>query len=274
MRVAVLPNRRVDGVDTVLQAVCNKLQTLGIDTVVSHGEAFPPHDCEDLLQACDLVLALGGDGTLIHAAKHAARFERAVLGINCGHLGFMAGMEADDLAVLDRLLTDEMTVSQRMMLEITVHKATGDRVLYALNEAVISRGNPSRMICLSVHCDDRPVVSYRADGVIVATPTGSTAYSLSAGGPIVDPTVNCLLMTPICPHSLHTRPYIFGADAELTLRPESDGRDTYLTVDGEEAVVLAHGDTVTVRRSDYAARIVQLRSTAFYEVLNRKLTDR
>ena len=147
-------------------------------------------------------------------------------------------------------------------------------MLYALNEAVLSRGNPSRMIHLSVHSDGKPVVSYRADGVIVATPTGSTAYSLSAGGPVVDPTVNCLLMTPICPHSLHTRPYIFGENACLTLCPESEGRETYLTVDGEEAVSLSRGDTVTVRRSALSARIVQLRPTEFYEVLNRKLTDR
>jgi len=125
-----------------------------------------------------------------------------------------------------------------------------------------------------VQSDGKPVVSYRADGVIVATPTGSTAYSLSAGGPVVDPTVNCLLMTPICPHSLHTRPYIFGENACLTLCPESEGRETYLTVDGEEAVSLAYGDTITVRRSALAARIVQLRPTEFYEVLDRKLTDR
>lgn len=274
MRVALLPNRQVNGVDTVVQAVCEKLHSLGIDTVVSEDVAFPPQECEALIRDADMVLALGGDGTLIHAAKHAARYERSVLGINCGHLGFMAGMEADDLAALERLTEDNLAVSHRMMLEVTVHSAAGDRVLYALNEAVISRGNPSRMIRLSVKSDGKPVVSYCADGVIVATPTGSTAYSLSAGGPVVDPTVNCLLMTPICPHSLHTRPYIFGEDACLTLCPESDGRETYLTVDGEEAVSLACGDTVTVRRSALAARIVQLRPTAFYEVLDRKLTDR
>ncbi len=274
MRVAILPNRQVSGVDAVVSSVCEKLHSLGIDTVVSEDTAFPPRECETLIRDADMVLALGGDGTLIHAAKHAARCERSVLGVNCGHLGFMAGMEADDLAALERLAEDTLTVSHRMMLEVTVHSAAGDRVLYALNEAVLSRGNPSRMIRLSVQSDGKPVASYCADGVIVATPTGSTAYSLSAGGPVVDPTVNCLLMTPICPHSLHTRPYIFGENACLTLCPESEGRETYLTVDGEEAVSLAYGDTVTVRRSALTARIVQLRPTEFYEVLDRKLTDR
>ncbi|MBE6768795.1 MAG: NAD(+)/NADH kinase [Ruminococcaceae bacterium] len=274
MRVAILPNRQVNGVDAVVQAVCAKLNSLGIEAVVSEDTAFPPRECEALIRDTDMVLALGGDGTLIHAAKHAARYERSVLGINCGHLGFMAGMEAEDLAALERLAEDTLAVSHRMMLEVTVHSTAGDRVLYALNEAVLSRGNPSRMIRLSVQSDGKPVVSYRADGVIVATPTGSTAYSLSAGGPVVDPTVNCLLMTPICPHSLHTRPYIFGENACLTLCPESEGRETYLTVDGEEAVSLAYGDTITVRRSALAARIVQLRPTEFYEVLDRKLTDR
>ncbi|MBE6758372.1 MAG: NAD(+)/NADH kinase [Ruminococcaceae bacterium] len=274
MRVAILPNRQVNGVDTVLKNVCEKLNSLGIEIIVSQDTAFPLQDCEALVRDADMVLALGGDGTLIHAAKHAARYERSVLGINCGHLGFMAGMEAEDLTALERLTEKELTVSHRMMLEVTVHGAAGDRVLYALNEAVLSRGNPSRMIRLSVQSDGKPVASYRADGVIVATPTGSTAYSLSAGGPVVDPTVNCLLMTPICPHSLHTRPYIFGENVCLTLHPESEGRETYLTVDGEEAVSLTCGDTVTVRRSILTARIVQLRPTEFYEVLGRKLTDR
>ncbi len=274
MRVAILPNRKVNGVETVLCAVCEKLNTLGIETILPQDVQFPPKDCDDLFKEADLVLALGGDGTLIHAAKHAAHFGVAVLGINCGHLGFMAGMEAEDLSALDLLCDGAFDVSHRMMLEVTVHKAEGDRVLYALNEAVISRGNPSRMIRLSVFSDESPVVSYRADGVIVATPTGSTAYSLSAGGPIIDPSVNCLLVTPICPHSLHTRPYIFGENTRLTVKPESEGREVYLTVDGEEAVALTHGDTVTVRRASLAARVLQLRPAAFYEVLDRKLTDR
>lgn len=274
MRVAMLPNRNVQGVETVLSAVCEKLNTLGIETVMSQDAQFPPQDCDTLLKEADLVVALGGDGTLIHVAKHAARFGIAVLGINCGHLGFMAGMEANDLSALELLRGGAFDVSHRMMLEVTVHKAEGDRVLYALNEAVISRGNPSRLIHLSVFSDDRPVVSYRADGVIVATPTGSTAYSLSAGGPIVDPSVNCLLVTPICPHSLHTRPYIFGEHTQLTMKPDSEGREVFLTVDGEEAVALSQEDTVTVRRASLTARMLQLRPAAFYEVLEQKLTDR
>lgn len=274
MRVAMLPNRKVHGVDAVLSAVCEKLNMLGIAVVLPQDTHFPPKECDALFRDVDLVIALGGDGTLIHVAKHAARYGIAVLGINCGHLGFMAGMEADDLSALELLCGDTANVSHRMMLEVTVHKADGDRVLYALNEAVISRGNPSRMIHLTVSSDDHPVVSYRADGVIVATPTGSTAYSLSAGGPIVDPSVSCLLVTPICPHSLHTRPYIFGENTQLTVKPESEGREVFLTVDGEEAVALSHGDTVTVQRSSLTARVLQLRPAAFYEVLEQKLTDR
>ena len=274
MRVAILPNRKVQGVETVLLSVCEKLNTLGIETVLPQDTQFPPRDCDELLKDADLVIALGGDGTLIHVAKHAARFNVGVLGINCGHLGFMAGMEANDLSALDMLHSGSFEISHRMMLEITVHKADGDRVLYALNEAVISRGNLSRLIHLSVFSDEHPVVSYRADGVIVATPTGSTAYSLSAGGPIVDPSVNCLLVTPICPHSLHTRPYIFGENAQLTVKTESESHEVYLTVDGEEAVALSQEDTVTVRRASLTARMLQLRPTAFYEVLDQKLTDR
>ena len=274
MRVAIVANWGADGVGAVCETVSEKMRGFGAEVLLPPEKSFPPANWNRLLEGADVVLALGGDGTLIHVAKHAARFHCPVLGINCGHLGFMAGLEVEELTNLSALMAGTYTVSERMILEITVHKQSEDLVFYALNEAVISRGNPSRMISLSVLSDDRPVASYRADGVIVATPTGSTAYSLSAGGPIVDPSVNCLLMTPICPHSLHTRPYIFGADVQLALQPNDVGREIYLTVDGEDAVSLTYGDTVTVRRSDLTAKIVQIRPAAFYEVLNQKLMDR
>lgn len=274
MQVAVLPGYMNRTTDTrpVVEAVCDTLRTLG--AAVRLPAADTPAACDALLREADVALAFGGDGTMIHAAKHAARFNCPVLGVNCGHLGFMAGLEADELFRLSALMSGDYTVQTRMMLEVTLHSGADSRTFYALNEAVVSRGSLSRMIGLSVLSDDRPVVTYRADGMILATPTGSTAYSLSAGGPIIDPSVNCLLLTPICPHSLHARSYIFGADAALTVRPFGEEREMFLTVDGEEGVAVSPTDTITVRRSDRVARMIQIKPAAFYDVLNQKLMDR
>lgn len=273
MRVAILPNylNRTADTGAVVAAVCDTLRRLGAEVCVPQPNETA---CDELLRTADVALCFGGDGTLIHAAKHAARFDCPVLGVNCGHLGFMAGLEANELSRLSALVRGDYTVETRMMLEVTLQSAAGDRVFHALNEAVISRGSLSRMIGLSVFSGEQPVVSYRADGVILSTPTGSTAYSLSAGGPIIDPSVNCMLLTPICPHSLHTRSYIFGADATLTVRPTGEEREMFLTVDGEEGIAVSPHDTVTVRRSVRSARILQLDPAAFYEALNQKLMDR
>lgn len=275
MQIAVLPNYQAEGVKEATETVRNILCSLGADVLLPGDTAeFPPSDCDRLIAASDVVVALGGDGTIIHAAKHAAQFHRAVLGINCGHLGFMAGVEPDELSRLSQLMSKDYHVESRMMLDITLHTKGQTRVYRALNEAVISRGNLSRMISVQVSNGDRPVTAYRADGVIVATPTGSTAYSLSAGGPIIDPAVNCLLLTPICPHSLHSRSYIFDENAVLTVSPLGDDREMYLTVDGEEAVRICREDRIEISRSTYTASVIQLQPSAFYETLNRKLIDR
>lgn len=274
MKVAILSgymNRTTD-TQPVVTAVCDTLRRLGAEVCLS--PAAETADGESLLQQADVALAFGGDGTLIHAAKHAAQFDCPVLGVNCGHLGFMAGLEADELSCLSALMRGEYTVQTRMMIEVTLHKEDEQQTFYALNEAVISRGSLSRMVGLSVFSDGHPAVNYRADGVILATPTGSTAYSLSAGGPIIDPSVSCLLLTPICPHSLHTRSYIFGAEATLTVRPFGEEREIFLTVDGEEAMAVLPSDTITVRRAARVARMIQIKPAAFYDVLNQKLMDR
>ncbi|MBO5796756.1 MAG: NAD(+)/NADH kinase, partial [Clostridia bacterium] len=156
MRIAVLPNYRVADVEPVVGAVCEKLAALGAEVTLPQDRAFPPADYRELIEEADAVLAFGGDGTLIHTAKHAAPFGKPVLGINCGHLGFMAGMEGDELSGLSALIEGNYAVDSRMMLEVTLHTKEGDRVFHALNEAVISRGNLSRMVALSVLSDGKP----------------------------------------------------------------------------------------------------------------------
>ena len=274
MKVAVIPNGRAAGVHAALPAVCAQLQALGAQTLCPASGAFPSPEADELIGACDAVVALGGDGTIIHTAKRAAAFDRAVLGINCGTLGFMAGLEADELEQLAKLIAGEYTIESRMLLEVRVSGAK-ERRFYALNEAVVSRGSLSRIVELDICNHDKPVMTYEGDGVIVATPTGSTGYSLSAGGPVVDPEVSCLLVTPVCPHSLHCRSTIFSADAVLSVRANAERcPEIYLTVDGEEGLRVGQRDVVTISRADRAARLIKIKQQSFYDVLTQKLVNR
>ena len=197
------------------------------------------------------------------------------MGVNCGHLGFMAGLELDELSHLPALIEGRYTEERRMVLDVAVHAAEATRRFTALNEVVISRGALSRMIELQVSNHGEPVVTYHADGVIVATPTGSTAYSLSAGGPIIDPALNALLMTPICPHSLFTRSMIFHEDACLSVTsPSADREEIFLTADSEEGMPVSGRDRIVVSRSPLEARLIKIKPVSFYGVINQKLMNR
>lgn len=274
MNIAVIPNTKTaDGKAAFLQ-VQQALTAMNVTVCVPRDTAFPPRDIAELLQSCDVAIAIGGDGTIIHTAKSAAAFGKPVLGINSGRLGFTAGLELSELSELSRLISGDYDTEERMLLDITVDGENGTEQYSALNEAVISRGALSRMIEVSVQNGDKPVSTYQADGVIVATPTGSTAYSLSAGGPIVDTALRCLLLTPVCPHSLHSRPYIFDQDAVLTLTPEWSDSPVFVTVDGETALRIAEGGRVRVTRSETSAALIKLKPKPFYQVLDDKLTNR
>lgn len=275
MNIAVIPNYQTEEGDRALQQVCAALRELAIPYILPQDKAFPPQDMEECLAACDLVIALGGDGTIIHCAKRAAALNKPVLGINSGRLGFMAGLELNELENLRCLLSGDYTVEHRMMLDVVVCGAGAEVRSRALNEATVSRGALSRMIEINVKNYDTTVVNYQADGVIVATPTGSTAYSLSAGGPIVDPSLGCLLMTPICPHSLHTRSYLFPGESELALTI-GHRRDipVFVTVDGEEAIPVPENGEVRVTRSVADVALIRIKQHSFYETLGQKLMNR
>ncbi len=276
MKIALFPNYRTQHVREEVKRVCAMLARLSVEVLLPSDEAFPPADAEALFSACDIAIALGGDGTIIHCAKHAAAFGKPVLGINCGRLGFMAGLETNELDKLQCLIDGTYDTEYRMMLDIALTRDENTVHYSALNEAVISRDALTRMIEIDVSNHGVLMPRYQADGLIVSTPTGSTAYSLSAGGPVVDPALNCLLLTPICPHSLHTRPYIFNDDACLSVQPRwrEDGPRVFLTVDGEQAVAIENGATIRVMRSQNRAALIKLQQQSFYEILDRKLTNR
>ncbi len=277
MKVAVIPNNGAINCQDITRQIVRMLDQLGVQSLLPADTAFPPKDAEDLIAACDVVIALGGDGTIIHCAKKAAAHGKAVLGINCGRVGFMAGLEPQDLSQLKRLITGNYDTQYRMMLDVILVEEDGTtRAFSALNEAVVSRGPLTRMIDIEVSNHGVPLPSYKADGIIVATPTGSTAYSLSAGGPVVDPSLDCVLLTPICPHSLHTRPYIFHESADVLVVPHdrTESGNVFLTVDGEETVALSKSTTVRISRSKTRAALIKLEHQPFYEILDRKLTNR
>jgi NAD+ kinase len=277
MRIAVIPNDRSANVAGLFEAVCEKLKKAGVQVIAVVREGGMPASAQitAALDGCDIAIALGGDGTIMHVAKAAAAAGCPVLGINGGHLGFLAGLERDELSALDDLLAGRYSEEIRSLLRVTVHKADGEYSLFAMNEAVISRGALSRLVDLRISDQKQEILSCCGDGVIVATPTGSTAYSLSAGGPVVDPSVACLLLTPVCSHSLDSRTRVLPADACLSVSvAQAQNEDTFITVDGEENVAFSADDRVTIQQAAEKARLIRLKPTTFYDALSQKLTDR
>lgn len=231
------------------------------------------HNLEQELTDADLLICFGGDGTLLHASKAATHAGIPVLGVNIGTMGFMAELEATELDLLRKLKNDEFTVERRMMLHVTVNhegQCVYDEI--ALNDAAITKGTIARVIQMSVLCDGVEAMNFCGDGVIICTPTGSTAYSLSAGGPIIEPLSQNIAITPICAHDIMTKPLIASPLREIKVRLGRMGRkNAFLSVDGGRAVRLNVGDTVTVTKSEHYTQLLRLKNRSFFEIINNKL---
>ena len=225
------------------------------------------------LPGADFLICFGGDGTLLHAARDATLHDVPVMGVNMGSVGFMAELERSELELLNALTRGEYRVEERMMLDVQVYR--GDRFIsqdLALNDAVVSKGSMARVAEVEVMADQVPVASIMGDGVIVSTPTGSTAYSMSAGGPIVEPTSRCLIVTPVCAHQLAARAMVLDSGRLITVSlPKGSRKHLFLSVDGGKAIRLNGGDRVEVRRSERCTKLVRLSNRSFYQVINQKL---
>lgn len=229
---------------------------------------------EDIIRACDIVVTVGGDGTIIHNAKFAAAYNKPLLGINLGRVGFVANIEPEELKELEKLVTGSYRIQRRMLLDITVENGGEEQRFTALNEAVLHRDMMANIAEMSVELDGERIISYRADGMMFTTPTGSTAYSFSAGGPVIEPDMRCILLTPVCPQALASRQVVFGENAVLSARvqPVSAFR-CIMTVDGEYHIPISSDDTVTVRRSPKELQLIILKEKNFYKLLNEKLKE-
>jgi len=224
----------------------------------------------ELFLKSDAVITLGGDGTIIKAARGCAKCATPILGINLGRLGYLAELELDELSLLERVANGDFRTERRMMIEATL----GGETLFALNEAVIAGSSVFRIVDTELYCDGKKVNRYRSDGIIVSTPTGSTAYSMSAGGTVVDPRMEAMLITPICSHSLNATPLIFSAASELSVRNVSEREERlYLNVDGCETRNIGFGESVVIRKSPCYVTMIRLKDGGFYDVLRRKMAD-
>lgn len=233
------------------------------------------HKLDRELQTAELVICFGGDGTILHMAKAATRKNVPILGVNIGTMGFMAELESTELDLLARLASDNYTLDKRMMLDVVVQRDR-DIIFHdiGLNDVVITKGAIARIAHLAVKCDGVEAMQCGGDGIIVATPTGSTAYSLSAGGPIVEPEANSILITPICAHDVMSRCIVASDKRVITVELVHNARrNAYLSVDGGKALRLNMGDVVTVRRSNLETKLVRLKDRSFYDVVNMKFKN-
>lgn len=227
------------------------------------------------LNGASMIVCFGGDGTILHMAKTATRHGIPILGVNIGTMGFMAELECTELQQLCRITTGEYSIDSRMMLDVTVHRDR-DIIFHdiGLNDVVITKGAIARIVHLEVKCDGVRAMECGGDGVIVATPTGSTAYSLSAGGPIVEPEAKNILVTPICAHDIASRCIVASDQRVITVELTKNARrNAFLSVDGGKALRMNIGDVATIKKSNLTTKLVRLKDRSFYDVVAMKFKN-
>lgn len=276
--IGILTKPKFPEVKTTLQGVVTWLRARSIEVLLDTTSAAllgEPGGIQksQLAGKADVLLVLGGDGTMLNAARLAAERSIPILGVNMGGLGFLTEVRLDNLyPSLDRVFANDFVLDERLMLKTHVHRH-GETVARGtvLNDVVISKGTLARMIELQIAIQGQFVTNLRGDGLIVGTPTGSTAYSLSAGGPIINPAVQSLILTPICPHTLAHRPLIVpgNVEVEVTLTSKDDG--AMATLDGQVGIAMTQGDTVVIQASDHRTRLIRFPESHYYEVLREKL---
>lgn len=233
-------------------------------------------DFNSAAKSCDMIISFGGDGTLLHTANQVAHLGIPVLGINIGRIGYMAELESHEIKYLKNVLDGNFKIEERMMIDVCVHR--NNEIVYrktGLNDAVVLKTGILMTIDMDIHADNMFISHYSGDGVIVATPTGSTAYSLSAGGPIIDPMSRNITITPVCTHALTAKPIVLSYKRVINIVPQNrQNAAIAVSVDGDAGFELMHGDSLTIKTSERVTRLIHVKKTNFYDVLYTKLSDR
>ena len=281
MKFFIIPNMTRENAFSVTSATIKELLSLDCCVLMESSLEKDFSACgtivfgeqEAFLKACDIVVSVGGDGSFINAAKLATANNKPLLCINAGKLAYLACLEEDELNLLSKVIKGEYITEKRMMLDVSILDKS-DRIIYhsnCINDAVVSRSGVIRIMKLSVSCNGAHLIDYMADGVIVSTPTGSTAYSLSAGGPVIDPCVESMSLTPVCAHSVFSRSVVLGGNSSLEIVHDNSG-EAILSCDGQSAVIIPEGAVVSVKRSADYSSFIKIKSDTFIDVLNKKIS--
>lgn len=281
--VFISPNLRKNGILSAAMETCQILHECGVQIMMPvqaqviglEDENIQYRSDEDAIAQADFIISLGGDGTILRIARQAARYRVPLLGVNVGHVGFMTELEREEIGMIRSVLNEEYTIDSRMMLELSILRK-GD-IAYsqtALNDVTVTKQNPFHVIRLDICADSVPVTGFRGDGVIIATPTGTTAYSLAAGGPIIEPSAENISVTPICPHAMQAKSFVFAPEREIAVTASGlDGSAVCVSADGDGGIEVRPDDVVVVRRSNLDTRLIRIKGKSFYHVLRQKLSD-
>ena len=280
-RFFIYPNMDKPGAHEVLPAVCRQLQREGVRLLLPErlrgaADGLPKAeylDGDEAIRTADLAVVLGGDGTMLRIARAAAQNDVPLLGVNVGHVGFMTELEPSELGEMEKLFKGYYSIDSRMMLHVSVIRDR--RVVYendALNDVVVAKGTAFRVVKVCISADDEEVTRFSGDGVIVATPTGSTAYGLSAGGPVIEPSAENTAVIPICAHALTAKSFVFAPERRITLAAACEGgSEVFISTDGGQSFAVRPDDRVVITRSPLRTRLVRLKGLSFYQILQQKL---
>lgn len=278
-KIGVFAKKNHPDVEQIASIIVKRFLAVGIEVLMEDSLAeqvgqVNGFSSEEIPAQVDLIIVLGGDGTLISVARLIGEAQVPIVGVNLGQLGFLTEITREELPeMLDRLIAGDYRVSERMMIDAFIHRE--DRVVgkyTMLNDAVINKGALARIIDMETYVDGRHLSTYKADGLIVSTPTGSTGYSLAAGGPIIYPEINSLLITPICPHMLTNRPIIIWSRSVIEIEVKFQDDVVFFTADGQVGHKLLPGDRVEIRRSELRTRLVSSPSREYFQILRTKLS--
>lgn len=264
IRILIRHNCQIHTADTLTDFFCDYAEEI----------CFLPKDV--YLSSCDIALVLGGDGSVIEAARQTSGQNLPLAGINFGHLGYMTAIDKSHMGRLDEILEGKYKIEERIMLDAAIIR-DGEKIPFpfpSLNEIVLSNGPVTKLLSFDLYCNGIKTQTYRADGIIIATPSGSTAYSLSAGGPVVSPTLDCLVLTPLCSHSLHFRPVVLDGDTVFEIKNLQCYTNTVHAIsDGRDVFELRAGDSLMVSRSAVKTKLIRLSDDDFLNTLYRKMSD-